>query len=459
MKHIFIIFLSVLIPQTIFAGDDFSFFGSLENRAALLNENPTPIAEHKPFPYDDLTNEEKKASWEKVRTPLELNFSDTHYVKLGAGVKWRGFDLGAYYTTLSNHNNLKDKFQDTYPLSTGPNENTHPVKNTWINPNDHGYEDYYVTGKATGTAEGDFSFQHYDVEAGAVFKIDKIAVRFSAGMRYADYNQSLNVNRTGVPFCSRRNITKKTPPEYDYACDDPDVPFNDGADPLKVLDLNAHHPAFGSIRDVDMQIEAFGPRLGLSVSAPFSKNISLIGAFNWAVLYGDREITDNYRTTKTTRIITKPGRAEVPAFVGNGTVENPETPLVPALPPVYGQTTIVDKNKEGEIRKKYEDNTVHNLELEIGLQYKLELSDNSTLSFVAGYRHDIHYGVRSIFCGSSKIQVTDPIEFAKDPKTRKKLPVPSYGNCGARQDDGSIPHGESEDFTVQGPFIRTTVTF
>lgn len=442
MKKIFLVLSVLLFPLNIFA-NDFSLFESLENRGALMGTNKTPIAEN-------------IADGDKARTPLEFGFSDTHYFKVGTGFKWRGFDLGAYYTSLSNTHKLKDEFKDTFPLSTSPNGKgeikpdpsaTPPIlfedsKIFTLNPN------LYLTDKTKGTAEGDFSFEHYDIEAGAIFKADKIAIRFSAGMRFAKYDQSLNVNRINVPSCKLIPDTVNHPPS-------PPIRLCDNVDELLTTkdskDLYQHkHKSLGSIRDLEMEIEAFGPRLGLTVSAPFTKNISLIGAVNWAVLFGERDITDNYKSTKIQKVITKNGKAGVPAKPGDITTTpiTPPQPEVKAVPPVYGESIVTDKELQGGFVEKDRNNTVYNLELELGLQYKFELSERMFINFLAGYRYDIHYGVLTS-CGSSKI-----IDGSGEDATQA-----TYGNCGGRLSDGSVPHIASDDFIIHGPFIKTTLSF
>jgi len=216
MKHLIIIFLAVLVPQTIFA-EDLGIFVSMENRGALLGKNKIPIAEHKKMLDGNATQIVSNIP----REPLELDFGNTHYFKAGTSITWGRFDLGAYYTSFSSHQNLKNKFKNTYPLSTCPiAKNLHP----WgIFPNALRGGSYYPVDKATGIAEADFEFKHFDIEAGATFEAEKISFRLSVGMRFAEYDQSLNVNRSGVPICTFRDGNGKIIPRR---CSDPDKVFD-----------------------------------------------------------------------------------------------------------------------------------------------------------------------------------------------------------------------------------------
>jgi len=452
MKHLLIIFLTLLIPQTIFA-DDLSFFGSLENRGSFLGKNKIPIAEN-------------KGDGKLARTPVELDFNGTHYFKVGAGVKWRGFDLGFHYTDMDASNNLKDQFKDTFPLGTGIKGILPPGKTKLSDTNSDYVIDpkLYGTANTNGTADSKFSFNHYDLELGAVFKADKIAFRISAGARYAEYNQSLNVKRNNSWLCRMVDVVPATDPiTQTQQCDDsaiitPGADIKDSSGKVIGRELDTHpNASFSNIRNLDMDITAFGPRIGLSLDAAYTKNISLVGSVNWAVLFSDRSIKDNYKATETTKIITKngipaipaiPAVAEVPAKGSHSVIPaRAAVPAVPAVPPVYGDPTINTVDQGGFIEKDLE-KTIYNLELEAGIQYNMELSENSTLSFLVGYRYDTHIGAMTS-CGSSKIEKVDGTK-----KTQA-----SYGNCGTRLDDGSVNHGSGDNFTSHGPFIKTTISF
>jgi len=440
LKHLIVIFLMTFLPQNIFA-HDFKVSVDFENRAALLGKNKIPIAEKKKATDSggmEVVND-------LARLPLELNFSDSHYFKVGAAIQWHSFDLGAYYTTLSNtseilSNHKNGKFKNTFPLSTGPDGfYPDPPNLPVIGKALLLYPNFRDTSKTTGTAVSQFAFNHFDLEAGTTVKIDKIAFRISIGARYAKYIQSLSVNRNNTWQCRMEDDDADTSTPEIRVCLDPDVAISlhPKRDPTT---LNGHYPLRSNMRNFDMDITAFGPRLGLSVDAEFSENISLVGAFNWAVLFSERSIRDNYKSTEIAKKIKqdKPGKIA--------------TPGSPRIEPVYRDTGIFPLDHGGFIEKDT-DRTVHNLELEIGLQYTLQLSDSSTLSFLAGYRHDIHYGVMTS-CGSSKINDADP----KDVRA-STIPI-SYGNCGKRNvKDNSISHGAGNDFISHGPFLKTTFQF
>jgi len=491
MKKFLLFLIIALIPQNVLAEDDVSFFGSLENRGALLDKNSIPIAEHKAIaPLTD-------------RLPLSLDFESDHYFKAGAGFNWRGFDIGAYYTKSNSSHSLKNKFKNTFPLNTATHNGGPIVEGAtgdgpssqddeyggfgsgtggdddWqrIDPDDPvtfnnnkvssemsldvanvdpgGPEkiehlinpDYFKTDTATGTAQGEFNYQHFDFEVGALFKMGDVGLRFSAGARYAKYEQSLNVTRTGRWYCYDGFNAVGDPA---IECDDPNEVFlSEWGD-----ELDFHSPSYANQRNLDMEIEAFGPRIGLTLSAPLTKNITLIGAANWAILFGERDITDNYIRKKTTRIIKKNGEeavAEIPAEVGSGTVAEPEFPLipaVPAVPPVYDKDRVQTYTQGGYVEKD-KDTTIHNLEFEAGLEYTLKLGKKTALSFLAGYRYDVHYGAMTT-CGGSKI-LDDPAK----PETQK-----TFGSCAKRLPNGSLPHAvDGEDYISHGPFIKTSFTF
>jgi len=277
MKQFIIIFLALFVPQSIFAGDDFSFFGSMENRGAILGDNKIPIAEN------------KAAKAGETGTPVELDFNGTHVFKIGAGVKWRGFDLGFYYTDMDSSNNSKDKFKDTFPLSTGPKGfAVNPLKPTELGKQYLIDPATYGTATTKGSVDSKFSFNHYDVELGAMFKADKITFRVSAGARYAEYDQSLSVKRDNSWECVSNPASGSTtavPLPDIKTCADPDL--MEDPDPTVPGGETYNNPKFSNIRNLDMDITAFGPRLGFSVAAAYTKNISLVGAVNFAVLFSD----------------------------------------------------------------------------------------------------------------------------------------------------------------------------
>jgi len=353
------------------------------------------------------------------RTPLELHFNNTHYFKMGLGFKRSSFDIGFYYSRFVDNRKLKDKFANTYPLSTGANyidlgeDGGNFRDEITIYPED--YENAYVT----GLAKSKFDFKHIDFEAGAKFKIGEIAIRVSLAARYAKYNQSLTVERRGSRICA---IEPRMP--HARVCRDPFVVVDD--EPIKEQFPNA---TYENNRQMDMGLSMYGPKLGLSVSVPLTNKLNLVGGVNWAVLFGERNLKDNYKTKHILRTMT-PGNREIKAY------EN--------------EPFIVEVDAGGFIEKD-KNIIVHNLAFKAGLEYDFVISDSSILSFLAGYRYDIHYGVRTT-CGSSRIKER---AFANSINT----PLPdSYGNCGKRFENGILQHGD-ENFISHGPFLRTTITF
>ena len=413
MKKILIFIIVLFLPQSIFA-NDFSLFGSFENRGAF-GKNKMPIAEGDLFK-------------DPAALPLEIEFANSYFYKAGAGFKWRGFDIGAYYTNFSNEHDLEDKFGNTFPLSTSAVEG-----NVDVNP------EVYGTEHVKGFAKGKYDFEHIDLDVGAVFKIEDISLRFSAGIRYGNYAQSLNVETSGARQCG--------------------VPVSEGPrvcyDPDEIVDLDDDGdetyagPSYGNSRQLDMDIEAFGPRLGLSVGVPLSKNITFMGGVNWAVLFGSKNSSENYNHTTTRRQV---AIASQPAVLP--TADDPVTGAVfhagsDFVPHVEGPP-IVSKIEETSLKVVDKDTTIHNLEFEAGLRYDLEFSKTTTLSFLAGYRYDIHYGVRTT-CGVSRYETREPAPGTGVVST-------NYGNCAGKNSDGAIVPG-NEDFISHGPFLRTTLSF
>jgi len=429
MKKILLFAIILMFPQNLFAEaeSDFSFFGSWESRGAL-QKNETPVAETYPgIEYPEQTTTQAVVT-PITAAPVYLHLKDTHYFKTGAGFKWRGFDLGAYYTSFSTDYRLEDKFKNTFPLSTGSNSYAGSDQNeNMFTPFAYGTE------HVEGLAKGQFDFEHIDLEAGALFKVELISIRLSAGVRYAKYNQSLNVKTTGARDCAYGDWDGHEPTVRN--CRNPD----------NVVDATDQQrfegPSHSNSRQLDMDIEALGPRIGLSVGVPLSKNITFVGGVNWAILFGKKNITDDYESTSTRRQIAANGWSREQTDEVTDSSGNVVTAQIDATEYIEGEPIVLEI-EQGGYKVKDKDETIHNVELEAGLRYDIELSDSTTLSFLAGYRYDMHYGVRTT-CGSSKSADTEQA---------------SYGKCAERNLDGSIDH-ESEDFISHGPFLRTTFSF
>jgi len=388
IKPLFFAIIILFVPQNIFAVE---YFGSYESRLGILSDNKFPVAESPRKPALNETHWwDIKYIGEASGSHLSLEFEDSYSHKSRLGARFEnGFDVGVSYSQLWN---------------TSKTNNPDAFADTILL--DTGYQWYadipFDSAKAKGWGTSNYNFWNVDLETGYTFNfpsspsLPNATLRITSGIRYAEYDQNYHEVRTNEMFGF----------------------YNDGT------------RRFYSERNLDLDIKGFGPRMGLAFNLP-TGFLNIVGSINYSILFSKRNVKDIASGIE----ISWAG----PPWngIGNG---NTLTEGVP---------TLVNDSGYQEKKKNI---TIHNLELEGGIEYVLKLWEKSSMIFTLGYRYDKHFNAMTT-CGHSKVINPEDRYFGKC-----FLHV-HEGATNDSDDKGHAAHHESEDFISHGPFVRTTIRF
>lgn len=313
MKTFMMILFLLFMSQNTFATE---FYLTHESRGILYGNNIFDIAE---------IDTDKIHFREISGKTLYLESAASYSHNSGIGIKFKeGLDIGLFYSQLWNSSEKidPDHFAGTMPLTTS----------VWL------FTRRSKVGSASslGSATNDYYHWNIDIESGYSFKLpssprfQNIIMRIMVGLRYAEFNQKMIMNRTtahGGFF------------------------FPSGERRFRVQ------------RIVDLNIKGIGPRFGASFTIPV-RNFNFIVGGNYSILFSQRDIADD------------------------------------SLVDIGDHIWFNDRGHNEQNKEM----TIHNFDLNAGLQYDHKISERSSLTFELGYRYAYFDKVRTN-CGRTYILV------------------------------------------------------